>query len=1215
MALQLGDFRLLKMLGRGGMGEVWQAEHATHAVPVAIKVVTLKRAREERYHSAFRTEVQAMASLRHDGIATILDYGRAGEGAERSSQGRFAANAPFLAMELADGSLDRCRDHCPDWPSALSILRQILDALAHAHARRVIHRDIKPQNVLVFGGRGGAPRFKLTDFGIAHPLDDEETEDVASGTPKYMAPEQILGSFREQGPWTDLYAVGCVAHWLVGDRTPYESADSEVVLRGHLLEAIPELEPRFDTPAGLQDWLTILLAKDPVDRFQRAADARYYLDGLSQEIATRRTHRRVAGDPEDGNSSRATADTIMESRTGDTSRESAETVLNPTSGSMVGQRSARAEIQRGDISEASLSMLDQARRDFRIAARRETGAPRRSFAPPPCSTWSRDESATDAAPVPGVGIGLFGLRPIPMVDREDERNLIWEQLLCSARARQPHAVVLRGASGAGKSRLAGWMAERAEELGTARALRAGHSPMGGPTDGTGRMIASYLRTVGLPRHEVAQRMRQFMSPDGRGNEFDAMDVVALTDLAVGSGNWLRNAAPRERHTVVSRFLERVAWDRPIYLWLDDVQWGRETIELATHLLHETSIPMLIVVTVRSDLLPDLPHEANALRKLLAHPSAHDLSIGPLPPEDHRALVQKMLGLHSSIIDLVAERTEGNPLFAVQLIADWVEREHLVVGDDGFELAPTASSKLPDSIHNLWAGRVERAIARFIGRSTGIGSVDPVTVELSLCVAAALGHEIDFNEWFDACAQLGVDGSFRLIEELVKLGMTDRTEAGFRLSHGMLSESLLRRARERGSFAEVHRACARMFQTSRSGRQAALNIATHLLEAGEFGAALEPLLTAAEERARRGNFERALELDGRRDEVLQKLKAPPSDPRWAVGFLRRAHTLLMAGRYDESSEFIDRAATIAAQNGDRTLNADLLRAQVALARHQDRTAEAIELGREALALCEELGDSLKQSRCHKLLGECLRRQGEPERSIWHYEQSLALLDDDVDPFELAWAHVGLGTTQRQIGALQEARRHLEVGRELFDSIGSRLGLGNVQNELGEIARSLGEYQQAENHYREALSLAYRREYIDFPILSFNIAMTKLLRHDWVQAEVLFEEIWEAAPPPALAMFIYAALAGCSAGQQRLDVCLERFNAFEMLYQQFPIAEPDIAMTTLMVGQQLIATAPELAVRALHIAHDQYEKLGNDAQREIVAELLLTCPPAIASFEEE
>jgi serine/threonine protein kinase len=125
----------------------------------------------------------------------------------------------------------------------------VLDALAHAHARGVIHRDIKPANVLLMPGRA---RAKLSDFGLAHMAerDSESSADFATGTPAYMAPEQVLARIRDQGPWTDLYAVGCLAYSLLTGSAPFSDLGPQAAAIAQLQRALPRLPKRPDIPKG-----------------------------------------------------------------------------------------------------------------------------------------------------------------------------------------------------------------------------------------------------------------------------------------------------------------------------------------------------------------------------------------------------------------------------------------------------------------------------------------------------------------------------------------------------------------------------------------------------------------------------------------------------------------------------------------------------------------------------------------------------------------------------------------------------------------------------------------------------------------------------------------------------------------------------------------------------------------------------------------------------
>lgn len=246
MAIRLGPFAIGAPVGRGGMGEVWSASH-DDGQAVAIKVLTRQGAENAGVRRALQNEVRAVARLDHPHVVRVLDLGVVPEDTP------FVSGTPWVAMPLATGSLwPWCGSL--DWASVRSVLLAVLDALAHAHARGVLHRDLKPENVLCFGA--GVDRVQLTDFGLASVLGERRDPDreTASGTPTYMAPEQVEGRWRDQGPWTDLYAVGQLALDLVGTDTA--------------------------VPADLEAWVSVMRARDARARFQLACDAAAALGAL-----------------------------------------------------------------------------------------------------------------------------------------------------------------------------------------------------------------------------------------------------------------------------------------------------------------------------------------------------------------------------------------------------------------------------------------------------------------------------------------------------------------------------------------------------------------------------------------------------------------------------------------------------------------------------------------------------------------------------------------------------------------------------------------------------------------------------------------------------------------------------------------------------------------------------------------------------------------------
>ena len=277
-SIHLGPFALESPIGKGGMGVVWSARHVAQQLPVAVKILTTKNAREQAFVSAFRSEVRAVASLDHPAIVKVYDYGELTKEHEGLSKGRLRAGNPYLVMELAsDRSLHHVRGRLP-WFMLRKILLSLLDALAHAHARGVIHRDLKPGNVLF---HSSSKSVLLMDFGLAHMEEHARltwAKDRVIGTPTYMAPEQFEARWRDYGPWTDLYALGCLAYTMITGEPPFgRKQPVEQHMKRHLNDPIPPIEQNKKLPKGLEAWLHRLMAKHPTQRYRRAADAAWDL--------------------------------------------------------------------------------------------------------------------------------------------------------------------------------------------------------------------------------------------------------------------------------------------------------------------------------------------------------------------------------------------------------------------------------------------------------------------------------------------------------------------------------------------------------------------------------------------------------------------------------------------------------------------------------------------------------------------------------------------------------------------------------------------------------------------------------------------------------------------------------------------------------------------------------------------------------------------------
>lgn len=257
----LDRYRLMSLLGEGGMGAVYVAEDTTLGREVAIKILRPELAANPDLVQRFLTEATTLAKLGHPQIATLFEL-------------KQDSSTVYMVMELVRGDnleVVRQRRGALPWPEAAEIARQTLAALHYAHRRGVVHRDIKPSNLMI-DEHGG---IKVMDFGIARVLGTAKATRTGHvvGTAEYMAPEQITG--REVDGRTDLYALGVVLYELVTGHGPFDATSDYGLMKAHV-EAAVEAPGRQlpDLPAWFDDIIVRLLAKSPEDRFVDAAECR-----------------------------------------------------------------------------------------------------------------------------------------------------------------------------------------------------------------------------------------------------------------------------------------------------------------------------------------------------------------------------------------------------------------------------------------------------------------------------------------------------------------------------------------------------------------------------------------------------------------------------------------------------------------------------------------------------------------------------------------------------------------------------------------------------------------------------------------------------------------------------------------------------------------------------------------------------------------------------
>jgi serine/threonine-protein kinase len=279
----LGNCRILEQIGQGGMGTVYRAFQPSLDRVVAVKVISPLLVGDATALTRFRREAQTVASFRHPNILTVYDFGE-------------QDGVTYLVMEFAGGGTLRSRMGTPlSLPDAVALLRPIASALDYAHARGVVHRDVKPANVLIHDDG----TLVLSDFGLAHQptgLQHLTASGLLVGTPAYMAPEQ--GRSSQVGPSADLYALGVMAYELLTGSVPFSGETPVSIMLAHIQDPLPPARERNPgLPRDVDGVLQQALAKQPENRFATAAALVAALEAARGTAAARSADATIVTSP------------------------------------------------------------------------------------------------------------------------------------------------------------------------------------------------------------------------------------------------------------------------------------------------------------------------------------------------------------------------------------------------------------------------------------------------------------------------------------------------------------------------------------------------------------------------------------------------------------------------------------------------------------------------------------------------------------------------------------------------------------------------------------------------------------------------------------------------------------------------------------------------------------------------------------------------------
>ena len=974
------------------MGVVFLCDDDVSTDRVAVKCVFLDRTRQFPNEAIwFQQEARALAALDHPTIVRARDFGTLPDG------------SPFLVMDALHGRSIHVWKYLGKipFPAIWSIFDQVLAGLAHAHARGVIHGDLKPSNVMV-DPRGGIeePRAYILDLGLAWLLSDlvdprlEENAPAVPampfglGTPGWMAPEQIRRAAPHIGPPTDLYALGSILFELVAGKEVFTGTSQEI-LRNHRDSPVPDFELPPGFPAGVADVVRRLLAKRPWHRYRLAADAREAWAALrpTGDIRWNAPNVRIGGEDQDP----------------------ALVSLRPTPSSNV----------------ATLSLTP----------------------------------------------GILSLRPTPLVGRQKERDALWERVTkITTGAEKQHLVVLRGEAGVGKSRLAEWLHETVHESGKMTPLRARYRRTPGPFDGMRGAITAHYNLRGVARDVIEQALLNEW-------EVDPADEQSRTWVAAAAA-WLRPLTPDEearvgpsgkrffldkpelRWVVIRHVLERLAaTGRPLMIWLDDLHLASSSAFAGLAALHReaSQLPILMIATAREEALAADAVAFGRMKTLAEAIPSTTLEITRLPEGETRELLRASLPLAPEAEAAAIDRSQGNPLFALQLVHAWASGGHLSLDGATYRVPERALRGRAKTTAELWDERLEMIEAE---------------LRPAAYAAAALGEVVYVDGLSRLLGGLGMD-AHRAIRALgqAQILLVQRG-ARMRWPHGLLQEHMHARLSASANAKQVFRLASDALGsypeagTRRIVRQRVQN----LILAGEDEIGAKLMLDFVARAWRRARDVGATRTD------LNLLEGHVTGRSAALALRWRAEVERHLGHLAAARALAEEARQRLGDLGAEDDEAHCLRLLAHIASDQGVPA----LGRIEAVLArakfEAIGDDHGRAQCELLLGEIEYLLGDHSSARVQLGNAARTMKKVEDTLGLAQCLILLSFVEQAVGRLDAAHELLMSARVEFDGIGYQLGIAQTLIALAHVDHRAGDVQGA---YERALDTRARFRDVDNP----------------------------------------------------------------------------------------------------------------------------------------
>jgi eukaryotic-like serine/threonine-protein kinase len=761
---------------------------------------------------------------------------------------------------------------------------------------------------------------------------------------------------------------------------------------------------------------------------------------------------------------------------------------------------------------------------------------------------------------------------VPFADRDELRDDLWQLLGQVRKSGSAQVVVLAGPAGVGKSRLAQWLGERAEELGVGTLLSVFHRPNGAPGEALGRTFSLRLACSDLEPSKMTERTSAFLGQIGTADPYEARALAATIDRALHGDDEPVHTfnSPLERYALLGRILRRMGRIRPVVVWLDDINFDPDAVTFVRAFFRDAiarQSRVLFVLTERSD--GGSTELAGDLSELLEQGVCRRFEVGPLPEGAHFDLVHDHLGIDETLARQLVAQTGGNPLFTIQLLDDWVQRGLLTVSNDGFALATgDGALDFPATMRAAWMRRLASTLTR------------QETVALEL--AATIGDRISPQEWAEVCRATAVRDSLLLLDRLIKVRLARTVRGGWAFVHRQLRESLLEHASDNDRAAHHHRAAAAIV-TRLHPRTAHARLAHHLESAGEAAKARQARIDGARMAGREGDAGTVLRL-------LEAVDEPTADA-WAL--MARAHRLM--GQSERALDAARRGFHVSDTQHERACVL-LERAQIRRGPMDTQVDPAGDL-RDALAVFKR-SDPRRAAECQLVLGEFHLAIGDYDAAYEQLHQALHGAQRLDDRPAIARAQVNLGDLALRSGDPARALELLTHAQPIVSDAGNRYEEARLHEIIGDAHRAGGNLAAAEQAYADAA-----REYrsVGSPAVAsarVNLALVRVHTGRYRAARRELESVlpdvqqrgWERLLPT-----VHILLLPCAAAAGDWEATRVHADRAKALVRQARAFHLDFANAFVDAAERAEEAGQTELARDLYLgARQQWVRLGGKAE---------------------